>query len=288
MREASRCRTATGTDSYAFFFLQLAINQPVADERRTEAPTLNHSSGYMNSSTSVPPPAVRSCKPATSVPPFPSSVPPAVRPCRPATDVPAHPDILALIEYYNQNHSRGLIDRLESLKNTTDFVCGLHNSTPGPKDHYRRNSHQFCIPTKVISAMIETLSGLNPRDFADFEQLRDCVIDLRTSHDISNYADLCVYDFSLHFGYHHSILPDRRVYIHAGAAKGAKALRRLGLITGEITPPSIPIEAFDPSLREMGAMHLENFMCIVHRQLTQMADTLQSPSAKKTAKSAVK
>lgn len=245
----------------------------------------------MNSSTSAPPPAVRPCRPATDVSPLPSSVPPAVRPCRPATDVPAHPDILALIEYYNQNHSHALIDRLERLKNTTDFVCGLPNSTPGPKDHYRRNSHQFCIPTPVISAMITNLSDSNlgnPDDFADFEQLRDRVIDIRTSNDITNYADLCIYDFALHFGYHHSILPERRVYIHAGAAKGAKALRRLGLITGEILPPSIPIEAFAPILREMGAMHLENFMCIVHRQLTEMADKLRSTSAKNTTKKTVK
>ena len=224
---------------------------------------------------------MNSCSPPKPKPPT------VVDPCRkPEPCPPSALTVSGLIEYYMRDYAASLTARLGELKNVTDYICGLHNIPTGKKEKYLRASHQFCIANRVISEMIEKLSDIDTHTFNDFEELRDHVAE--TARGTTGYADLCIYDFALHFGYHHSILPERRVYIHAGAAKGAKALRRLGLITGEILPPSIPIEAFAPILREMGAMHLENFMCIVHRQLTQMADKLRSTSAKNTTKKTIK
>ena len=181
-----------------------------------------------------------------------------------------------------RNYAAGLTAPLGELENVTDYICGLHNDPTGPKEKYRRASHQFCIANRVITEMIGKLSDIDTHTFADFEELRDYMAD--AARGTKGYADLSIYDFAFRYGFNHGLLPERRVYVHAGALTGAKALRRLGLIDCKITPPSIPIEAFAPILQEMGAMHLENFMCIVHRQLIEMADTLRSTSAKKTTK----
>ncbi len=185
-----------------------------------------------------------------------------------------------------RDYAASLTARLGELKNVTDYICGLHNIPTGKKEKYLRASHQFCIANRVISEMIEKLSDIDTHTFNDFEELRDHVAE--TARGTTGYADLSIYDFAFRYGFNHGLLPERRVYVHAGALTGAKALRRLGLIDCKITPPSIPIEAFAPILQEMGAMHLENFMCIVHRQLTEMADKLRSTSAKNTTKKTVK
>ena len=187
-----------------------------------------------------------------------------------------------------RDYAAGLTAPLGELENVTDYICGLHNDPPGPKEKYRRASHQFCIANRVITEMIKKLSDIDidTHTFTDFEELRDYMAD--AARGTKGYADLSIYDFAFRYGFNHGLLPERRVYVHAGALTGAKALRRLGLIDCKITPPSIPIEAFAPILQEMGAMHLENFMCIVHRQLTEMADKLRSTSAKSTTKKTVK
>ena len=222
---------------------------------------------------------MNSCSPPNPKPPT------VVDPCRkPEPCPPSALTISGLIEYYMRDYAAGLTAPLGELKNVTDYICGLHNDPTGPKKKYLRASHQFCIANRVISEMIGKLSGIDTHTFADFEELRGHVADAASG--TKGYADLSIYDFAFRYGFNHGLLPERRVYVHAGAAKGAKALRRLGLIDCKITPPSIPIEAFAPILQEMGAMHLENFMCIVHRQLTEMADKLQSPSAEKATKKA--
>ena len=224
---------------------------------------------------------MNSCSPPKPKPPT------VVDPCRkPEPCPPSALTVSGLIEYYMRDYAASLTARLGELKNVTDYICGLHNIPTGKKEKYLRASHQFCIANRVISEMIEKLSDIDTHTFNDFEELRDHVAE--TARGTTGYADLSIYDFAFRYGFNHGLLPERRVYVHAGALTGAKALRRLGLIDCKITPPSIPIEAFAPILQEMGAMHLENFMCIVHRQLTEMADKLRSTSAKNTTKKTIK
>lgn len=192
-------------------------------------------------------------------------------PCKPRPSCPSVPDfeeakdVQELVAYYRKAFADSF-HRLEKLENVTDYVCGCHNELPVTK--YCRNSHTYCIPTRVMAEMIRRLSDIDRQEFKDFEELCQYV----DSKRIPGYGNLCIYDFSLAYGYNHNLKPEKRVYLHAGALVGGKQLRLLGYIDRDVAQPSMPIEAFDPLLRGLGSMHLENFMCVAHKQLKKLAD----------------
>lgn len=170
-----------------------------------------------------------------------------------------------MIRFYRENHFDDF-QNFKKLVNVSDYICGRHNK-PNPVKFLREN-HQFCISTDVIRKMIDRLSDIGSHEFKDFEDLHEYV----NSRRLPGFGDLCIYDFSIRFGLNHNLMPQNYVYIHAGTFQGAKSLHRLGYIDRKPSGSSLPLEAFHPTLQELGALHLENFMCVVSRQLKELAD----------------
>ncbi|AZO77220.1 hypothetical protein B5U99_27555 [Bosea sp. Tri-54] len=82
---------------------------------------------------------------------------------------------------------------------------------------------------------------------------------------INGIGDLTIYDVATRIGAFLKLAPDA-VYLHAGAAEGAKAL---GIRTAGGRP--VPLDRFPAALRRLGAYHLENLLCTFKRELKRAA-----------------
>lgn len=144
--------------------------------------------------------------------------------------------------------------------------------------------HQWCIRRTALDEIFEALSN-NKEDIdkaADFEKLYNIV----ESQNISYIGPLTRYDIAMRIGYlkQTKVLPEKLVYLHAGALKGAKALYQLGLIEQR---PSRTMKVSDfnclEGLKELNreehgipnfstyAMIVEDFLCVKHEELEKLA-----------------
>lgn len=159
-----------------------------------------------------------------------------------------------------------------TLTTVTDFICGRPNPTKTTPQKYKRDYHQRCISTAVITKMIENLSNIDNRKFVSFENLWEYVSSLR----IKGFSDLCVYDFCLRYGISRNIYPLKKVYLHAGAMKGAKSLYRMGLLKSKPQNQSIDIDHFPSDFNRFDSMNIENFLCVKHRQLQKLEKAMST------------
>ena len=160
----------------------------------------------------------------------------------------------------------------DTLKTVTDFICGRPNSPETKSQKYKRDYHQRCISADVITKMAKKLSNIDEQQFASFEDLWKHV----SIHRIKGFSDLCVYDFCLRYGINRNIYPLKKVYLHAGAMKGAKSLYRMGLLKSKPQNQSIDIDHFPPDFEVFDSMNIENFLCVKHRQLQKLEKAMST------------
>lgn len=94
-----------------------------------------------------------------------------------------------------------------------------------------------------------------PEDFQDFHSVYVWVESV--TGRVKGLGVLTTYDVARRLGVWLKLEPTQ-VYLHAGSAAGA---RKLG-IRGE----SVPLSEFPKEIRELGATHAENFLCIYKDQ----------------------
>ena len=179
-----------------------------------------------------------------------------------------NPTLSELIESYKVKWKGNLENHLTNFDTITDCVCGAvgNMDAPHPAPFIRKGSHQFCMPTATINEIVPRLNNVKSKNFVDFDELYDYVEEV--SKGVEDYGDLAKYDFSLRYGFKRGLKPEKYVYTHRGARAGAEALVKAGLLNE--ASHKIAICDFPPQLRELGAMHLENFLCIKKEQLKQL------------------
>jgi len=112
--------------------------------------------------------------------------------------------------------------------------------------HQRRVAHNLEHGLQVSLA-----DNIQPNDFKDFESVYSRVKSV--TDRVNGLGAMTAYDVARRLGVWLNIQPTM-VYLHAGAAEGAK---RLG-IKGE----RVSLNDFPQEIQNLGATHAENFLCI--------------------------
>ena len=184
--------------------------------------------------------------------------------CGGRTKLPKNSDLAELVDFYLQKYG-GFEKSFIGLSTTIDYVCGKDNRDHKPGEKYKKNWHQRRLTNETIECMAQKLDALNleEREIRDFESL----IELVRKPSIKFFKHTNSYDFAFRYGLNHEILPEKYVYIHSGAKQGAEVLRNAGFVEFSSNENRIPIESFPLELRKLSAYDLENFLCVMKKQL---------------------
>lgn len=122
------------------------------------------------------------------------------------------------------------------------------------------NSHQFRIGYSTVAKAAIAAARHMPRLMAaeDFDQLLAAFQTIWTIEEVFSDATLLTYDVAERFGRYRNIHP-AKVYLHAGAEAGARALGVQG--------QAPEAQAFGPVLGRLPPSEIENFLCICKSQL---------------------
>ena len=142
--------------------------------------------------------------------------------------------------------------------------------------------HQWCVRRSALQVMYNNLSSkrdkiANAKDFEDLYKIVE-------GESVQYIGDLTKYDIALRIGYLQSpqILPQKFVYLHAGPAKAANALRRQGLLgklehtmelsTFEFLDELKTLDRKEHSIPEFAthAMIVEDFLCVKHTEIERL------------------
>lgn len=179
------------------------------------------------------------------------------------SEVPAVPSFDDLVVDYCENFKGPLERFLDGL--AKEDGTGMERFVRGGKKD-RKHPHQWRLSNKTIfnaaNELSRHLSGTTP--FKDFEELYDAVWAVKVNKDLKGFGRLADYDFSLRYGHNLTprVEPMDYVYIHQGALEGAKRLYAKGGMTAAPVTPRQRVTDFCQSLQALGAMHMENFLCI--------------------------
>ena len=126
------------------------------------------------------------------------------------------------------------------------------------------NEHQYRTrkETKVILAQALEDQCLQIIPTMTFEELY-----AEVGHALGHMTDLLHYDITLRIGAVNDILPKDYVYLHAGALKGANALKRHHYPQLKVNTPRVKLsDIVDaiPELQGFTAYDVEHFLCVYH------------------------
>lgn len=132
---------------------------------------------------------------------------------------------------------------------------------PGEQPLRRLNSHQFRLGYAQVRRALQAARRHLPilLDITDFDALMSAFTKIWRIEEVFRDAALLTYDVAERFGRYRGLYPEQ-VYLHAGAAEGAKAL---GIRGGRV-----PRHQFGPALGALEAAEIENFLCICKSNLS--------------------
>lgn len=177
-------------------------------------------------------------------------------------------------------------------------ACGMKEELEGTTTFYEAaschywNKNNICIkrhhqrkhlPNAQLYAYANLLSASKNKleECKDFEALKQAIDEIK----FKGIGDLTRYDIAVAIGYlqNPTILPEKYVYLHAGAKKGYNALVQLDYVP-KTSDKKISIVAFDflrdlekLNYKEHGipnnatfAMIVEDFLCVKHKDLEKL------------------
>ncbi|WP_295245875.1 hypothetical protein [uncultured Brevundimonas sp.] len=131
---------------------------------------------------------------------------------------------------------------------------------PGGQPLRRLNSHQFRLGYGQVGCALQAARRHLPMllDINDFDALMLAFSNIWRLEGVFLDAALLTYDVAERFGRYRGLYPEQ-VYLHAGAAQGARALG--------ISGRRVPRHQFGPVLGKLEAAEIENFLCICKSDL---------------------
>ena len=182
-------------------------------------------------------------------------------------------DIDEMVVDYRSRYRDAIEEELGSLSTFTDFICGKANKkeAPGIKK-YCKNSHQFRMPSLTVDKACALLKKSGLERYDDFPGIHSAVH--AVAKEIKQFGELAEYDFTQRYCYSRGIYPDG-VYLHAGVAVGARALKKAGyefkvVDLGE-RGKMIDLSTLPSPIAELGTIHAESFLCIYKHLLEKLA-----------------
>lgn len=126
----------------------------------------------------------------------------------------------------------------------------------------KMNAHQYRVGKEKLDEGLKICLSHNRQSesFNDFHDIY-CWIESITK-DTKRIGSLTTYDVARRLGAWLGMQP-QKVYLHAGAAKGAKKLGIKG--------KTVSLSDFPPEIQKLGATHAENFLCIYKDYLNSIS-----------------
>lgn len=129
------------------------------------------------------------------------------------------------------------------------------------------NEHQYRTRRETKDELVRVLesSHLQVNPSMTFEELY-----AEVGRVLGPMTDLLHYDITLRIGAVNGILPKDYVYLHAGALKGANALKLHHYPQLKIETPCVRLSDFVDEVKELQgftAYDIEHFLCVYHRRL---------------------
>jgi hypothetical protein len=155
------------------------------------------------------------------------------------------------------------VDReLAWFREQPTFADALDRAALGRTRGEKRHPHQYRIWREALPlAQNELIRAREALAVAvDFDRLHDLVAEAVGS--IPGIGRVYVYDTAARLGAKLGLTPVR-VYLHAGTAKGARALGFKG--------NTVEVANLPPELQELDALHLEDFLCVNKKILKRHA-----------------
>jgi hypothetical protein len=152
------------------------------------------------------------------------------------------------------NHSKGHDDPVVDFCREADCLAtAVKRAVDGRRRDGKLFSKGSCVRTSSKQEMAEALLKRLPevRKCRDFEQLFE-VVDACSPWGIGPMSRYAVAE---RIGAYIKIKPKAFLYLHAGPAKGWKAL------TGRAAPSRVAVEALPKALRRIELYHVENLLC---------------------------
>lgn len=169
-----------------------------------------------------------------------------------------------VIDTYIKSDTGNLTKWLQKFDTIIDCICGdIGNTVPPENGKFKKNSHQYRIKNESIVNFCNELKDIDKRNFSSFHDLFSYVSGIQ----VAGIGPLAKYDFCLRYGYNRGLTP-QVVYIHAGTAIGAKALKERGYIKD--VNNEMPVSDFPREFRKLDPMHIENLLCIYDDLLAKL------------------
>lgn len=180
----------------------------------------------------------------------------------PARKRPSRLDELA--DDYAQCHRPGAQKQLEYFRTLKTDEEAVSRAALAQLCNDKRHPHQYRIARSALeesrARLLKNLAQL--RSINSFDDLIEMVEEV--SGSIPGIGELAVYDTALRIGARFGVEP-RRVYLHAGTRKGAKALGLDG------NRHALEMDEFPAPLRKLKAREVEDLLCIYEDRLEQDA-----------------
>jgi len=133
----------------------------------------------------------------------------------------SRPTLAAIVRAYKNRHRFGGCDELAGFRDERTLGAAIRRAGMAERCDGKRFSHQRRLPKTVLKAATAALHRASVRKANDFDELHQRVGNAIGS--LVGIGELMVYDAALRLGAHLRLLP-RRVYLHRGTRRGARAL----------------------------------------------------------------
>ena len=178
--------------------------------------------------------------------------------CPPAIDLGPRPTLTAIVRAYTARYRSGTRDELGGFRDERSLASAIKRAGMAQRRDLKRYSHQRRLRKAVLKAATAELHRAKVGNATDFDDLHDRVEGAIGS--LVGIGELMIYDTSLRLGAHLGLLP-RRVYLHRGTRRGARAL---GL---DWRAKSVAVRDCPRELGVLQAHEIEDCLCIFKDKL---------------------
>ena len=184
--------------------------------------------------------------------------------CRPPAGG-AHGDLASLVKWYIENREEDAEAERKWFREQPSLFLALHYAGLATDHRSKRYSHQRRLTRKALQAMKQALveNAARIEAFGSFAELLS--LTTRIADGIHGAGPLLAYDTAARIAENlgESMRPSH-VYLHAGTRDGARAL---GLDT---RGAYVPMSALPHELQALKPDQVENFLCILKRELRKV------------------
>lgn len=164
-------------------------------------------------------------------------------------------EMRTIVEEYRRVHRPRALKEVRYFQRMPDFTSALRCAACAIRPDGKMYDHQRRIGANRLAAFHRALERASTeleyaRAFSELLGIIDSV-----AGGCDGIGDLAVYDTAFRLGSYLRVMPDH-VYLHAGAARGARAL---GL---DSRSRALPIEALPEDLRVLAPWEAEDVLCL--------------------------